>query len=376
MIKILFTAVSAHGHVLPMVPLMESALAQGHRVGLVVSGLFEPVVESDLPVGVELLRAGPMPLELATLAAERTQGDVMYPTVAGIGETFGGVMLDLSLPEAIPAARAWAPDVIIADSYNTVGPFLSAALQVPWWRLSMTVRPPTAWLDAIALSSHERYIAAELEPRDPAGTVELWPDELSDPEGEAWDDGPIIEMAFSAHRGRGVEMALPAIAPDRPRVVVSMGTIFSDATALESIAARLALMNVDAVITSGLALGETTKNATEDSSVEWVEFTPIARLLRGASAVISVGGAGTVLATLAAGIPLVLWPHGADQPGIAARVVEAGAGLNVSGLEDLASTLATVLSDGRFKTNARTVATVNASRPNASDVLTLIRETV
>ena len=83
MIKILFAAVSAHGHVLPMVPLMESALAQGHRVGLVVSGLFEPVVESDLPVGVELLRAGPMPLELATLAAERTQGDVMYPTEIG-----------------------------------------------------------------------------------------------------------------------------------------------------------------------------------------------------------------------------------------------------------------------------------------------------
>lgn len=368
MSRILFTAVSAHGHVLPMAPLMGAALESGHTVALIASAELRPLLESDLPFGVELLPAGPMPLELATLAAERTQGDLMQPTVEGIGETFGGVLLDLSLPAAIPAARSWMPDVVVADVFNSVGPFLSALLDVPWWRFSMTVHPPTSWMEAIDESAAERYRSAGLEPRDPAGTVQIWPEELTVGEDPTWSDAPVHDMAFSAHRGRGSGEAPEAPSTGRPRVVASMGTIFSDAGALGELAARLAEAGVDAVVTTGLALGESVVGSY-DRSVTWVPFTPIDGLLRDASAIVTVAGAGTVLAALAHGVPLVLWPHGADQPLIAERVEATGAAIGIAGLDELPGALRRLLADPDHAARAGAVAESNASRPAPAAVL-------
>ena len=50
-----------------------------------------------------------------------------------------------------------------------------------------------------------------------------------------------------------------------------------------------------------------------------------------AAAMVAHGGAGTTLAALAAGVPLVLLPLSADQPINARRVAELGAGLALDG---------------------------------------------
>ena len=51
-----------------------------------------------------------------------------------------------------------------------------------------------------------------------------------------------------------------------------------------------------------------------------------------AAAMVAHGGAGTTLAALAAGVPLVLLPLSADQPINARRVAELGAGLALDGV--------------------------------------------
>jgi UDP:flavonoid glycosyltransferase YjiC (YdhE family) len=57
--------------------------------------------------------------------------------------------------------------------------------------------------------------------------------------------------------------------------------------------------------------------------VHEIGFVPLARLLPEVDAVIGAGGSGTVQATLAAGLPMVLRPVLADQPWTAQRVARA-----------------------------------------------------
>src|SRR5204863_2821288 len=66
----------------------------------------------------------------------------------------------------------------------------------------------------------------------------------------------------------------------------------------------------------------------ENTRVE--RFVPHSDLLPRASVVVTTGGTGTVLATLCAGVPLVIVPTAWDQPENAWRVAEAGAGLRIA----------------------------------------------
>lgn len=375
MTKILFTAVSAHGHVLPLGPLMQAALDDGHDVALIASEGLRGLVESELPAGVTLLAAGPMPFELATTAAERTGGDVMQPSIEGIGETFGGVLVDLSLPEALPLARAWQPDVVVADQYNTVGPLIAAIFDVPWYRYAMSVHPPQSWTEAIDASAASRYESYETAPVAPQATLLAWPSSLTDSGDAAWTDAPVHEIAFTAHVGRSGGDVVDAADAGRtadaseaqPKVLATFGTIFSDAASLERLASSLD--GIDTVITRGLALGETTAGDETTGSVQWAEFEPIGRLLEGVDLTVSAGGAGTVLASLSRGVPLVLWPQGADQPHIAEQVVRAGAGVTIASLDDTRQAVDDVLRDPRFAERAAAIADENRSRPQPREVL-------
>ena len=82
------------------------------------------------------------------------------------------------------------------------------------------------------------------------------------------------------------------------------------------------------------------------------------------------GGAGTTLGTLAAGIPLVVVPQGADQFVQADRVTAAGVGLTVTGeaTESVAPTVLKVLADPSFRANAGKVAAQIAALPSPADV--------
>ena len=78
-------------------------------------------------------------------------------------------------------------------------------------------------------------------------------------------------------------------------------------------------------------------------------------MLPSCSAVLTHGGHGTVIKALAAGVPLVIAPLGRDQPGNAARVVHAGAGLRVretASAATLQQAIGQVLDDHRYQAAA------------------------
>jgi hypothetical protein len=112
----------------------------------------------------------------------------------------------------------------------------------------------------------------------------------------------------------------------RPLVVVSMGTTYMhQERVVERIARALAPLDARVLVLSGreLAPGELALPV----GVEARAYEPHATLLPQASAVVSHGGTGTLLAALAAGLPVVCLPLGRDQAGNARRVEQLGFGL-------------------------------------------------
>ena len=87
-----------------------------------------------------------------------------------------------------------------------------------------------------------------------------------------------------------------------------------------------------------------------------------------AAAMVAHGGAGTTLAALAAGVPLVMLPLSADQPINARRVAELGAGLaldgGAAGVGRLAEAVARVLQDPGYREAARRIAAEVATLPS------------
>jgi hypothetical protein len=45
---------------------------------------------------------------------------------------FGDVRVDLTYDELLRIARDFAPDAVIADEFDTVGPMVAATLDIPW----------------------------------------------------------------------------------------------------------------------------------------------------------------------------------------------------------------------------------------------------
>lgn len=97
---------------------------------------------------------------------------------------------------------------------------------------------------------------------------------------------------------------------------------------LRRIVAALHQLPVRALVTTGPDIDPATLPASERVSI--VRSAPHSTLLPAATAVINHGGHGTVVKTLAAGLPQLVIPLGRDQPNNAARVIAAAVGLRLS----------------------------------------------
>ena len=155
---------------------------------------------------------------------------------------------------------------------------------------------------------------------------------------------------------------LATLPADRPLVHITEGTVHSTAPLVLSAAARgLANLSMHVVMATG------THRRPADMGLEplapnirverWVNYN---HLLPRTDLVVTTAGAGTVLATLEAGIPMVLIPTEWDKPEVARRVAEAGAGLLLKPErcrpKSLRVAVERVLSDPAYRKNARRLA--------------------
>jgi UDP:flavonoid glycosyltransferase YjiC (YdhE family) len=129
---------------------------------------------------------------------------------------------------------------------------------------------------------------------------------------------------------------------------------------------------VRAVLTTGRAVDPAAIQA--GPNVEVLRTAPHARVLRDASVVVTHAGHGTVLKSLAAGVPLVCIPMGRDQKDNTVRVLRLGAGIRLSTKStpaQIAAAVTEILERPHYRAAARRFAEVlaweAAHRPRAAD---------
>jgi UDP:flavonoid glycosyltransferase YjiC (YdhE family) len=100
-----------------------------------------------------------------------------------------------------------------------------------------------------------------------------------------------------------------------------------------------------------------------------VGFVPLARILPDADLVVSAGGTGTVLSTLASGLPMVIRPVAADHPINAARAEQLGAARVITDPADAGPAAQEVLGNPAFRRAAQAVQEQNQALPSPAEVL-------
>ncbi len=150
-----------------------------------------------------------------------------------------------------------------------------------------------------------------------------------------------------------------------------MGTVFNEPERLRPVVAALADLPVRMLVTVGPRADPSALGPQPDH-VRVERYVPQSALLQYCDVVVSHAGSGTVLATLALGIPQLCLPQGADQFLNAAAITAAGAGLSipperVTG-DAVAEAVSRLLAEASFGRAAAAVRQSIDSMPTAADV--------
>jgi MGT family glycosyltransferase len=140
-----------------------------------------------------------------------------------------------------------------------------------------------------------------------------------------------------------------------PLVLVAMSTTYQNQlSTLQRVIDALGSLPVRGVVTTGPALDPEAFH--HPASVMVVPSAPHRQVLQQAALVVTHGGHGTVMKALAAGVPMVVMPHGRDQADVAARVIARGAGVVLkkdSRPAAIAEAVMRVLRNGSYRVAAR-----------------------
>lgn len=162
----------------------------------------------------------------------------------------------------------------------------------------------------------------------------------------------------------------------RPLVVVGFSTTFQgQATPIRRVVDALGALNVRAVVTVGPALN--VKDFRTPPNVFVCRSAPHSQLLPEAAAVVTHAGHGTVIRSLAAGVPLVCMPMGRDQNDNAARVVARGAGLRLSpkaSVRSIRNAIREVVESSTYRDKARELGKHIVSDAHNSSAVRILEE--
>ncbi len=321
--RVLFASLASHGHTYPLIPLAIAAREAGHEVHYAAGEAMHPVLAAH----------GLRPLRPADSFYEFYAED-LEPELARLEPDL--VVHEWGLPgAAIAAHRAGIPGV-----WHGFGRLIPEGIG-----LELPTRHP------------------EVPPRP---HVDICPPSLQDKDFLATADRiELRHVPFSEH----VEPPSWG-ARRRARIYLTLGTVFATKDLFATTIAGLARLDADVVVAAGRVLladfGELPGNVRVRP---WVAQ---AELLGQVDLVVHHGGSGTTLGALAAGLPQLVLPQGADQFANADALVAAGAALRLlpDELDADAVTIdaATLLRDTAHRDAARALAAEIAAMPGPAEV--------
>jgi len=374
--RIAFATHPALGHLLPLVPLAQAARDAGHDVR-VIGGA--SLVDATRDAGLPHVVSGPPDLPSVFARVPERQGLTGRRLAAATWKgAFAGILAEAMAAGTLELAETWRPDLVVHEDSEQGSWIAAERLGIPHIALQATAWRGTGY----QLSSEplNRLLRVHGLPEDPElrawhrfGFLTTRPPSLHNvddpvPAGSS----PIRPTAPDATGGEPAGWPTPAGA-GRPRVVVTMGTIMPGRTgAVAAILDGLETLDIDIVATVGHDIDPAALGPRRPTT-RVARYIPMTSLLAGASLLVFHGGSGTMLAGLAAGVPLVVLPVAADQPENADRCRDAGVARVLTPGErragDVLEAAAAVLGDPAYAAAAARVRDEIAAMPEPAEVL-------
>lgn len=320
------------GHVNPASGIAKELVARGHQVAWTGT---ETILQSLLGPDARVFGTGNR--------AFRALGGHGLASVRSLWEGFVVPYARFTTKPLDAVVREYRPDALLVDQHTPAGALIAHRHGLPWATLApgaMELGRPfralpqvEAWTTGLLEGLWRRAGLPADEFADPrfsphlvlATTGRALLGDLPTPAHYALV-GPVLTE-------RPADPAFPweRLDPGRRTVLVTMGTM-SDAVGADFLDRTVqALAHCGEGVQAVIAAPRGALPADLPDSVLVVERAPILELLsKGAlDAVLCHGGMNTVGESLAHGVPLVMAPIRNDQPFVAQRVTEAGAGLRV-----------------------------------------------
>ena len=273
---------------------------------------------------------------------------------------------------------AWRPDVIVCDEVDFGAMIAAERAGVPHATVLVvaagSLMRPAGVAAPLDLVRAEHGLPPDPDLRMPSRHLVLspMPPSLRD---------PALPLPDTAHSIRPGSLDTPewhGRLPSRPLVYFTLGTVFD----MESgdLVAR-ALAGLGALPVNVLAtFGDRIDPGPQPPNVRIESHIPHGALLPHCDAVVSHGGSGTMVDALAAGVPQVVLPIGADQPLNAARCESLGAGIVLDPIAatsaDIAAATAAVLEQASYRAAAERVRRETLALPDASYAVGLLERLV
>jgi len=378
-VRIFFTFTGGRGHVDPLLPFATAAQAAGHSVAFAGRPSILPSVEA---LGFEVYATEeartnepPERIPLLELDAEREERDFR--------DAFGDRIARDRATRMLALCADWQPDLVVSEETD-FGSMIAAErlglshatvlVLVAGFVYPGLVAEP---LDALRaehglspdqdLSMPSRYLVlAPLPPsfRDPAFPL------------------PATAHAFRPLTPGGAgNDAPPPPWPLRvqgaPTIYFTLGTVFNleSGDLFERVLAGLGDLRVNVVATVGSQI-DPAEFGSLPENVHVERYIPQSLVLPHCDAVVSHGGSGSVLGSLAFGLPMVLIPMGADQPLNAARCEKLGAARVLDAIaatpETVREAVSSVLSDSAYRSAAERMRDEIAALPGPEEAVPLL----
>lgn len=361
MVRILFSCRPAYGHLFPLLPLADAAKAAGHDV---VFGTGETFLKTVRDLGFEVHRAGIAISDAETEAKRRHGEDAGF---AEVGITMFGELLPVALLDDLtPLLPRLRPDLVVYEQSDVGAGVAARRAGIPAVSvvIGRSMPPELLTLATERLAPLWGTLPADAMFGD--ACVDVWPDSVRDP-------GTANVPKVFRMRPTPVDPDVPL--PPLPAdgfVYLTLGTVVFGATnVLRGALHALARLPVDVLV--ALGPGDPALLGELPDRVRAAGFVPQAEVLTHAGLVVHHGGTGTVLAALAAGLPQLLLPQGADQFVNAETLTALGAAQSLVGeavrMDAIEAAARELLADPKPRAIAQGVAREIAAMPAPEQVL-------
>jgi UDP:flavonoid glycosyltransferase YjiC (YdhE family) len=377
--RILFTFIGGLGHFHPMEPLARASVAAGHEVAVACSGGVLSRVEGAGFRG--LATSAPRPSALRPRDLTPLPPVDARATEIEFAENFAGKGARRHAGAVQEHVRSWRPDVVVRDEADFGSAIAAEVLGIPVATVlvlasGMLIRPElvSGPLGAVR-AEHGLPPDADLSMLTRGLRLSSFPLSFRSPDSPV----PLPEPTFAFRDSSSGAGRRPRTPDSRRRVYVTLGTVFNSGSGdlFERLLAGLAHVDAEIVVTVGRDIDPATFGP-QPGHLRVESFVPQADLLPDTDLVVSHGGSGTLVATLAHGLPSVLLPLGADQPHNAARADALGLARILdpatAGPDEVGLSVGEALQDDAALHRARLVADEIGSLPTAEQMVPLLEE--